>query len=300
MTRVLVTGAGGQVGAATVAALRAGGHRHVLGATRGDLDIAERDEVEQVVGEYLPDLVVNCAAMTDVDRCEREPDVAFAINSLGPRHLAVAANRVRAHVVHVSTDYVFDGTAGRPYDEWDAVNPISVYGRSKLGGELEVARHAQSWTIARTAWVFGREGHDFVQLVLDAVADPDRGIRFVDDQTSSPTYAPDLAAMLVRLAVERRQGIFHVVNSGRCTRYQQARDVLVLAGHDPSLARPVSTAELGRPAPRPAFSALDEIALRHCGLPSLRHYREALAVYLKAEVTSLAARTQGAGTQGDG
>ena len=230
--------------------------------------------------------------MTDVDRCEREPDLAFAVNALGPRHLSIAANRIGAHVVHVSTDYVFDGTAGRPYDEWDAVNPISVYGRSKLGGELEVARHAGSWTIARTAWVFGREGHDFVQLVLDAVADPDRGVRFVDDQASSPTYAPDLAAMLVRLAVERRQGIFHVVNAGHCTRYQQAREVLEATGLDPSLARSTTTVELGRPAPRPAFSALDQVALRHCGLPTLRHYGEALAAYLKAE----AATPQGAGS----
>jgi dTDP-4-dehydrorhamnose reductase len=280
MTRVLVTGAGGQVGADTVAALQADGHREVRGTTHADLDLAERDQVEQVVAEYLPDAIVNCAAITDVDRCEREPERAFAVNALGVRHLAAAARRIGAHVVQVSTDYVFDGTAGRPYDEWDAVNPISEYARSKLGGELEVARHAGSWTIARTAWVFGRQGHDFVQLVFDAAADADRGIRFVDDQTGSPTYAPDLAAMLVRLAVERRDGIFHVVNAGHCTRYQLARDVLEAAGMDPSLARPTTTAELARPAPRPVFSALEPVALRHCGLRTLRHYRDALAAYL--------------------
>ncbi|MBV8952140.1 MAG: dTDP-4-dehydrorhamnose reductase [Actinobacteria bacterium] len=279
-TRVLVTGAGGQVGAATVVAFGANGRREVRGATHAQLDIADRDQVEQVVAELVPDAIVNCAAMTDVDRCEREPDVAFAINATGARHLAVAARRAGAHLVHVSTDYVFDGTAGRPYDEWDAVRPISEYGRSKLGGELEVARHAGSWTIARTAWVFGRSGHDFVQLVLDAAADRDRGIRFVDDQTGSPTYAPDLAAMLVRLAVERREGIFHVANAGRCTRYELARDVLELAGLDPSIAQPTTTDVLNRPAPRPRFTALDQVALRHCGLPTLRHYREALAAYL--------------------
>jgi dTDP-4-dehydrorhamnose reductase len=128
--------------------------------------------------------------------------------------------------------------------------------------------------------VFGRRGHDFVQLVFDAAADPGRGIRFVDDQTGSPTYAPDLAAMLVRLAVERREGIFHVANAGHCTRYQQARDVLEATGMDPSLARPTTTAELARPAPRPVFTALEQVALRHCGLPTLRHYRDALAAYL--------------------
>lgn len=282
MTRVLVTGAGGQVGAATVAAFEAAGHHDVRGVARAQLDIADRDAVEQVVGELLPDAIVNCAALTDVDRCEREPDLAFAVNASGPRHLAVAAKRIGAHVVHVSTDYVFDGTAGRPYDEWDAVNPISVYGRSKLGGELEVARHAGSWTIARTAWVFGRAGHDFIRLVFDAATEPDRGIRFVDDQTGSPTYAPDLAAVLVRFAVERREGIFHVANAGYCTRYQQAREVLEAAGLDPSIARPTTTVALDRPAPRPAFTALEQVALRHCGLPTLRHYREALAEYVSS------------------
>jgi dTDP-4-dehydrorhamnose reductase len=128
--------------------------------------------------------------------------------------------------------------------------------------------------------VFGRRGHDFVQLVFDAAADAGRGIRFVDDQTGSPTYAPDLAAMLVRLAVERREGIFHVANAGQCTRYQQARDVLEATGMDPSLARPTTTAELARPASRPVFTALEQVALRHCGLPTLRHYRDALAAYL--------------------
>jgi|JRHI01.1.fsa_nt_gi dTDP-4-dehydrorhamnose reductase len=280
MTRVLVTGAGGQVGAEMMAALRAGGHREVRGVTHAELDIADRDGVERVIDELVPDVVVNCAAITDVDRCERDPEAAYAVNALGVRHLAVAAKRIGAHVAHISTDYVFDGTAGRPYDEWDAVNPISAYGRSKLGGELELARHAGSWTIARTAWVFGRTGRDFVQLVLDAAADPQRGIRFVDDQTGSPTYAPDLAATLSRLAVERREGIFHVVNAGSCTRYQLARDILQVAGLDPSIARATTTAELGRPASRPVFSALDQLALRHCGLPTLRHYRDALAVYL--------------------
>jgi dTDP-4-dehydrorhamnose reductase len=280
VTRVLVTGAGGQVGAATVDVLARTAAYDVLAADHAVLDLADRERVEQVVTTFVPDAVVNCAAVTNVDRCEREPELAFAANALGVRHLAVAATRVGAHVVHVSTDYVFDGEAGRPYDEWDAVNPLSTYARSKLGGEQELARHAPSWTIARTAWVFGRHGHDFVQLVLDALRDPDGPIRFVDDQTGSPTYAPDLAEMLVRLALERRPGVFHVVNGGHCTRYRLACDVAEMRGADPSVLRTVTTAELGRPARRPVFSALEPTALRLSGWPPLRHYRDALAEYV--------------------
>lgn len=275
--RVLVTGAGGQVGAAVVAALA--GHE-VLAADHTRLDVTEREPVEQVVGGFAPHTVVNCVAMTDVDACESETERAYAVNALGVRHLAVAAARLGAHVVHVSTDYVFDGRAGRPYTEWDAPNPLSVYGRSKLGGEQEVAAHAASWTIARTSWVFGRRGHDFVQLALDAAAG--RAVGFVDDQTGSPTYASDLARVLVRLAIERRAGVYHVVNQGVCTRYEQARAVFELRGLDPGMLKAVSTIDLDRPAPRPAFSALDDVALRHSGIPRLRHFRDALAEYLSA------------------
>jgi dTDP-4-dehydrorhamnose reductase len=276
---VLVTGAGGQVGAAVVAALRAHPARpEVLGVTRAELDLADREQVEQCVAGFGPDAVVNPAAITNVDACELDPARAYAVNALGPRFLSIAAARRGAHVVHVSTDYVFDGALGRPYTEWHATNPISEYGRSKLGGELEVARHAPSWAIARTAWVFGRRGHDFVQLVLDAAEGADYG--FVDDQTGSPTYAPDLAGVLVRLACERIAGIYHAVNEEHGTRYRMACDVLELRGLDPASLKVVSTADLGRPAPRPEFSALENHALPAAGVPRLRSYREALAEYL--------------------
>ncbi len=279
--KVLVTGAGGQVGSEVVAALAA--HPtgpEVLGVTHADLDLGDREQIEQVVGTFAPDAIVNPGALTNVDGCESDPDRAFAVNALGPRFLAIAASRIGAHVVHVSTDYVFDGTAGRPYHEWDDTNPISHYGRSKLGGEIEVARHASSWAIARTAWVFGNRGKDFVQLALDAAAGADYG--FVDDQTGSPSFAPDVAAVLVQLALQRVSGLFHAVNEGVCTRYQMAADVLELRGLDPSLLKVVSTADLGRPAARPEFSAMSNLALPAAGVPRLRHYRDALAEYLAA------------------
>jgi dTDP-4-dehydrorhamnose reductase len=272
----LVTGAGGQVGQSVVAVL---GDRDVVAVDHATLDLADRDRVEQVIGEVVPDAVINCGAMTDVDGCERDPDAAFAANALGVRNLAVAAARVGAHVVHISTDYVFDGTATRPYDEWDPVAPISEYGRSKLAGERELAEHASSWTIARAAWVYGRPGGDFVSWVLDAV---ERGETppVVEDQTSSPTYAPDLAKVLVDFAAARRPGLFHVANAGTATRVEMATAALTERGLDPDTIKPVSFADLNRPAARPTYSVLDNRAMRVAGLPPLRPWREAVAEYV--------------------
>jgi dTDP-4-dehydrorhamnose reductase len=278
--RILVTGAAGQVGARVVDALDHP-HHEVLGAARDVLDLADRDQVEQVVAEFAPDAVVNAAAMTNVDACERDPERAFAINALGVRHLAVAAARRGAHLVHISTDYVFDGEATRPYDEWDAVHPLSEYGRSKLGGEVEVARHSVSWATVRTSWVFGRRGTDLVSWAFGAF---DRGELdgVLADQVSIPTYAPDLAALLARLAVERGQGLFHITSGSEAvTRHELIVAALRARGADPSSVAPLDGADLDRPAARPRMSALDNRALRLAGLPSLRPWRDAVTEYVK-------------------
>jgi dTDP-4-dehydrorhamnose reductase len=270
--RILVTGAGGQVGSEVAAHLP----RHdVFALGRLELDVAERDTVEQVLGTVLPDAVVNCAAYTDVDGCETDPDRAMAANALGPRHLAAACTRVGAHLVHVSTDYVFDGEKDGPYDEWDLPGPRSVYGRSKLGGEVEVARHASSWTVARTSWVFGRRGRNFVDTILGRAREG-APLRVVTDERGCPTYAPDLAGMLARLAVERRQGVYHVTNQGACSWHEFARAAVELAGLDPDVVGATTAAEFGRPAPRPANSVLANTALAASGLPRLRPWRAAL------------------------
>jgi dTDP-4-dehydrorhamnose reductase len=276
--RILVTGASGQVGARVTEAL--GGHV-VLAAARDTLDLADREQVEQVVGEFGPDAIVNAAAMTNVDACERDPDGALVANALGVRSLAVAARRCGAHLVHVSTDYVFDGARTRPYDEWDAVNPISEYGRSKLGGETEVARHAPSWATVRTSWVFGRRGTDLVSWAFGAF---DRGELqgVLADQVSIPTYAPDLAALLARFAVERREGLFHVTSGSEAvTRHELIVTALRARGLDPSGVAPIEAADLDRPAARPPMSALDNRALRLARLPGLRTWRDALTDYVK-------------------
>ncbi|MFI5053271.1 MAG: dTDP-4-dehydrorhamnose reductase, partial [Acidimicrobiia bacterium] len=248
--RILVTGAAGQVGARVVAALD--GH-DVLAAGHDLVDLADREQVEQVIGEFHPDAVVNAAAMTNVDACELDPDAALAINALGVRHLAVAADRVGAHVVHISTDYVFDGESTRPYDEWDAVHPISVYGRSKLGGETELVGHARSWAIARTSWVFGQRETDIVSWAFGA---HDRGELdgVLADQVSIPTYAPDLAGLLARFAIERRAGLFHVTSgSDAVTRHELVTTALRARGVDPSEIAATDATDLIRPARRPAM-----------------------------------------------
>ena len=278
--RVLVTGGSGQVGSELAGHLP--GHE-VVTPGRTELDLADRDSVEQMVARVAPDLVVNCAAYTAVDQAEAEPGQAMLVNAVGVRHLAVACRRIDAHLVHVSTDYVFDGDKQAPYDEYDLPAPRSAYGRSKWAGELEVMRHAGSWTIARSAWVFGRVGRSFVETIVRR-ARAGEPLRVVDDQWGSPTFAPHLAGMLARLGVERRQGVFHVVNAGSCSWFQLAADVLAVAGVEADL-QPMTTPELRRPAPRPANSVLTSLVLPSLGGPPLPHYREALGALVAGEVS---------------
>lgn len=276
--RILVTGAGGQVGSEVTAHIA---HHDTVTVDRSRLDICDRTQVEQTVGSLLPDAVINAAAWTDVDGCESDPERAFMVNALAVRHLAVACARIGAHLVHVSTDYVFAGDKDGPYFEWDRPDPRSVYGASKLGGEVELAAHARSWTLVRTSWVFGRRGRNFVDTVV-AKARQGGPLQVVTDQRGCPTYAPDLAGVLARLATGRHQGVFHVTNQGACTWHDLARAALDLAGLDPGMVGEMSSAALSRPAPRPANSVLADTALAAAGIPRLRPWREALADRLSA------------------
>ncbi len=299
--RVLVTGGNGQLGrdvcdvlagrtpvggvgdaeAATglLAPVRAGAY-DVLSTDIDTLDIRDRDAVREAVETFRPHLVLHGGAFTAVDACESDPDTAFGVNALGTRHVAEASSAVGAHLVYVSTDYVFDGAADRPYLEWDRTGPRSVYGRSKLGGEAEVRAVAGAGgTVVRTAWVSGAHGANMVKTVLRlADAAPGGTLRFVDDQHGCPTFTADLARALVRLGLDRRPGTFHVTNQGETTWFGFARAVLEAAGRDPSVVEPISTGDLDppRPAPRPANSRLDNAGLRLSGLPALPAWQESL------------------------
>jgi dTDP-4-dehydrorhamnose reductase len=274
--RVLITGAGGQLGLDVVAACEAAGDE-VAAADHATLDVTDRDAVLGAVLSTSPDAVVHCAAWTAVDDCEADPSRAFTSNALAVRWIAEASRRAGAHLVHLSTDYVFDGEQAEPYTEWDEPAPRSVYGRSKLAGEREALGGAPGATVVRTSWVCGAHGANMVKTVLRLAA-RQPVLSFVADQRGHPTFTADLAPMLRRLALDRRPGLHHVTNQGAVSWYEFAQAVLAAAGDDPARVKPISTADLQppRPAPRPANSVLDNAALRHSGLALLDDFHEPL------------------------
>ncbi|HXQ19207.1 MAG TPA: dTDP-4-dehydrorhamnose reductase [Acidimicrobiales bacterium] len=294
--RVLLTGAGGQLGRDLQLALAgevppggvplAPGHPRrprsidVVAADRSRLPIDVRGAVAAVVDGVRPDVIVHAAARTDVDGCEGDRDGAFLVNALGTRHLVEAAGRVGAHLVYISTDYVFDGRLGRPYCEWDEPNPLSVYGASKLAGEHECPPSA---TVVRTSWLAGVHGDNAVRRVL-GLAREEAPLRFVDDQRGSPTFTADLAVRVAALALERLPGTYHVTNAGAATRFELARAVLAAVGADPGRVQAISTADLDPPpaAPRPVDSSLDNAGLRLAGWPALPAWEDGLSRFVAA------------------
>ncbi|MFN8022677.1 MAG: dTDP-4-dehydrorhamnose reductase [Acidimicrobiales bacterium] len=276
--RVLVTGAGGQLGRDVVLSCEAAGDT-VVGVDRSTVDITDRDAVMAAVTSVRPDAVINCAAWTAVDACEDDPDRALAANALAVRHVVEACHRVGAHLVHVSTDYVFDGTLDRPYHEWDDTNPQSVYGMTKLLGEREALAYGPAAAAVRTSWVCGEHGNNMVKTVLRLV-DSHPQLSFVADQVGHPTFTADLAPVLRQVALDRRSGVMHLTNQTPTSWYGFVCEVVRLTGRDPeAIVRPISTAELHppRPAPRPANSVLDNAVARMTGMPPMRDFREPMA-----------------------
>ena len=275
----MITGAGGQVGGLLVDAARRRGY-DVAALTRADLDITDAAAVR---GHVHPgDLVVNCAAFTNVDAAEAEPEAAHAINAVGPGVLAAACASAGAGLVHISTDYVFSGEAGRGYEVDDPTGPTCVYGVTKLAGEqavLAAMRDSREVYVVRTSWVYtGGDGSDFVAVMRRLATTTDRVLDVVDDQTGSPTYARDLVSALLEIAAGGVRGpILHVANAGAVSRYEQARAVFAELGQDPERVRPVGTDAVPRPARRPVCSALSMATSVRAGLTPLRPWREALA-----------------------
>jgi dTDP-4-dehydrorhamnose reductase len=246
----------------------------VIAPGRTELDTGDREAVLGAVTSLRPDAIAHCAAWTNVDGCEVDPDHAFRDNALANRFVMEAARRVDAYVVALSTDYVFDGEKDTAYHEWDTPNPQSIYGESKLAGEFEIDPDC---AVVRTSWVCGRYGSNAIKTILRLASQPGN-LQFVTDQRGSPTIVSDLVVALRAFIVDRLPGTWHVTNQGALTWYELARVVLTAAGDNPARVEAITTDQLDppRPATRPANSELENRALRLAGRPLLPHYRDSV------------------------
>ena len=267
--KFLVTGANGQLGHELVRAAVASGHE-VVATSHETLDITDKSAVDAAMTAARPDVVIHAAAWTAVDACESDPDRAMLVNGTATKYVADAAHAVGAHVVYVSTDYVFDGNKSSAYDEEDTPNPQSVYGSSKLAGERALGT---SDAVVRISWVCGFYGANMVKTILRLAEQPQ--LKFVDDQIGNPTFADDAAEMIVRIATEKRSGVWHVTHQGEVSWYEFAREVLMAAGFDAGKVAPIKTHDLQppRPAQRPFNSVLNNGSLKRAGIELLPDFR---------------------------
>jgi dTDP-4-dehydrorhamnose reductase len=276
--RALVIGSNGQLGSDLAELLSGRAGTAMLALDLPDIDITDPQSVELVMGGFDPDLVINCAAWTAVDAAEENEDAALRVNGLGPRLLATECRLAGAWLVHVSTDYVFSGTADSPYAEDEAPDPRSAYGRTKLAGEDAVRELLpDSHYVVRTAWLYGRNGQNFVKTMAGLERERET-VAVVDDQRGQPTWSRDLARQIIHLT-ERRPlaGTYHATNAGEVTWFGLAREVFRLIGADPDRVLPTTSAEFVRPAPRPAYSVLGHRRWAEVGIEPMRPWQEALA-----------------------
>jgi len=275
--RSLITGAAGMLGR-QVAEICRRRQDEVCALTRRDLDIASQAAVEKAVQGFRPQVVYNCAAYTNVDGAEEEQEKAFAVNGLGPRFLAAACRRHGAVLVHVSTDYVFNGEREKPYGVYDPTGPINVYGASKRFGEEAVREAGERFFIARTSWLYGPGGKNFVDTIAGLAVEREC-LRVVDDQHGAPTCTADLARTLVDLALTGCYGTYHITNSGATTWFGLAQKIVSVLGLK-ARVEPCATGEFPRPARRPRFSTLDPFPLKETLGVLLPSWEDALDRYL--------------------
>ncbi len=276
----LVTGAGGMLGQDMTEALSA--NYHVIALGRKELDISSPLQVQEVIEKTKPNLVVNCAAFTKVDLCEEEKELAFKVNSKGPGIVASCCNNIGAKLVHISTDYVFDGTSTRPYREDDRTNPINVYGQSKLQGEKEIMEALSDHLIVRTSWLFGKNGPNFIKTMIE-LSKKTKHLKVVNDQMGRPTYTKDLSEGVLLLLEKGAKGIVNCCNSGKCTWFDLCCHSLLIAGKKDIHIEPVSTKAFPRPAKRPRYSVLSLERFDNITKTPMRHWKQAVKAYIREE-----------------
>ncbi len=273
--RLLVIGAKGMLGTDMLRDWRSD---EVVGADRAQADIRDIAQVRALVSKVRPDWIVLTAAYTDVDGSEKNQELAFAVNSTGAAHVARVALEFGARLFYVSTDYVFDGTSSRPYETTDPLHPLNVYGASKAGGEKAIQELGSDFCIGRTSWLFGASGPSFPEKILRA-SESRKELTVVSDQVGSPTFTRDLAAAILQLIHLEARGVVHITNSGTCSWFEFASEVLQQTGRDSIVVLPVSSAEFPRPARRPMFSVLSPSSLQKFGF-TVRHWKDAVPIYL--------------------
>jgi len=295
--RILITGACGMLGRDLIEVLSEGHELYLLDVepfpvslssqfSNLPLDIADSEKTYREITKINPDIVVHTAAYTDVDGCETNRDLAFRVNGLGTRNIALACQRFDTELLYISSDYVFDGEKGEPYLELDKPNPQSIYAKSKYWGELYIGSLLNRFYIVRSSWLFGKNGENFVTKILN-LAKEKKEIEVVNDQTGSPIYTKDLARAIAQLIGAEHEdsnhraslyGIWHITNSGQCSWYEFAREILRDSG---VLVKPITSERLNKPAKRPKFSVLENYIWKLQGWKPLRHWKEALKDYLK-------------------
>ena len=275
--KILITGSNGMLGHDLINALK---ERHdLIPTTSKTLDITDKKQTIDYIRDKKPDIVINSAAYTDVDGCEENRELAYSVNGEGVRNLALACRDIDCPLVHISTDYVFDGSATEPIREDGAIGPISVYGKSKLEGEEAIQEILDKYFIIRTAWLYGINGRNFPKTMLE-LAENHPEITVVYDEVGTPTYTPDLAEGISRLIETDYYGIYHLTNSGSCSWCEFARYIFEIAGRDVKVI-PVTASEFARPAPRPSYSVLDNSNWIEKGFKPLRSYKDAIKEYIE-------------------
>ncbi|MDP2807737.1 MAG: dTDP-4-dehydrorhamnose reductase [bacterium] len=273
---ILVTGAKGMLGADLCAELSA--QHQVTGVDIGDFDLSQKESVTSIA-DLKPELVVHCAAYTNVDGCETDPDQAYLVNGLGTRHAALACRKLDIPMLYISTDFVFDGVKREPYYEWDSPNPLGHYGRSKLAGETEVKNLLTKFYLVRTSWLYGPNGKNFVASILKKARESGT-LHVVDDQTGSPTYTRDLCNALSMLIQSGLYGVYHLSNSGSCSWHQFAKTALEYAGVKAEIL-PIKSHEYPTPTKRPVYSVLNNFAWTKEFKTPLRPWEEGLKDYIR-------------------
>jgi len=272
--KIALTGANGMLGHAIQKVFSA---ETLLPFHHATLDITDLDRVVKAVRDAKPDVLVHAAAFTDVDACEADPEKAYLVNGMGARNMAMACEEIRCPILHISSDYVFDGTKGSGYDEWDRRNPINHYGLSKLMAEQFISSLTNRFYIIRTSWLFGPHGRNFVDSIRRLLAEK-KELQVVNDQFGCPTFTEDLAGAL-RQIIGKGYGTYHVTNSGVCTWHEFAVKIAEFMQINKSIT-PVTSEQFKRPAKRPPQSGLNNTMLRLEGIPPLRHWSEALEQYM--------------------